>query len=61
MSRIDPETKAVTGRFTARGVPTDIAAGAGALWIGNGGGEGGNFTVSVSRDRSADGRRSPTP
>jgi ABC-type branched-subunit amino acid transport system substrate-binding protein/DNA-binding beta-propeller fold protein YncE len=49
VSRIDPKTKAVTGRFEPRGVPTDIAAGEGALWVGNGGGEGGNYTVSVSR------------
>jgi ABC-type branched-subunit amino acid transport system substrate-binding protein/DNA-binding beta-propeller fold protein YncE/predicted Ser/Thr protein kinase len=49
VSRIDPETKAVTGRFRTRHVPTDIAAGAGALWLGNGGGEGGNYTVSISR------------
>ena len=38
VSRIDPRTKAVTGRFKTRGVPTDIAAGEGALWVGNGGG-----------------------
>jgi ABC-type branched-subunit amino acid transport system substrate-binding protein/DNA-binding beta-propeller fold protein YncE len=49
VSRIDPKTRAVTGRFEPRGVPTDIAAGAGALWIGNGGGESGNYTLSVSR------------
>jgi ABC-type branched-subunit amino acid transport system substrate-binding protein/DNA-binding beta-propeller fold protein YncE/predicted Ser/Thr protein kinase len=49
VSRIDPETKAVTGRFRRRRVATDIAAGAGALWLGNGGGEGGNYTVSISR------------
>ena len=30
-------------------MPTDIAAGAGALWLGNGGGESGNYTVSISR------------
>ena len=49
VSRIDPRTRAITGRFEPRGVPTDIAAGAGALWIGNGGGESGNYTLSVSR------------
>ena len=49
VSRIDPRTKAITGRLEPRGVPTDIAAGEGALWIGNGGGEGGNYTLSVSR------------
>jgi ABC-type branched-subunit amino acid transport system substrate-binding protein/DNA-binding beta-propeller fold protein YncE len=49
VSRIDPETKAVTGRLRTRRVATDIAAGAGALWLGNGGGEFGNFTVSISR------------
>jgi len=54
VSRIDPKTKAVTGRFRTRAVPTDIAVGAGAVWVGNGGGGGGssgggNFTVSISR------------
>jgi ABC-type branched-subunit amino acid transport system substrate-binding protein/DNA-binding beta-propeller fold protein YncE len=49
VSRIDAETHAVTGRFRTRRVATDIAAGEGALWLGNAGGEGGNFTVSVSR------------
>jgi hypothetical protein len=49
VSRIDLKTHAVTGRFRTRGVPTDIAAGEGALWLGNGGGNAGNFTVSVSR------------
>jgi predicted Ser/Thr protein kinase len=49
ISRIDPETKAVTGRLRTRRVATDIAAGAGALWLGNGGGDGGNYTVSISR------------
>ncbi|HEY6692248.1 MAG TPA: protein kinase, partial [Solirubrobacteraceae bacterium] len=49
VSRIDPETKAVTGRIRTRRVATDIAAGAGALWLGNGGGTSGNYTVSISR------------
>jgi Protein kinase domain len=47
--RIDPRTKAVTGRFPARSLPSAVAAGAGAVWIGNGGGPGGNTMVSVSR------------
>jgi ABC-type branched-subunit amino acid transport system substrate-binding protein/streptogramin lyase len=49
VSRLDPETKAITGRFEPRRVPTSIAAGEGALWLGNGGGSGANYTVSVSR------------
>jgi ABC-type branched-subunit amino acid transport system substrate-binding protein/DNA-binding beta-propeller fold protein YncE len=50
LSRIDPATKAVTARLSTRGIATDIAAGAGAVWIGNGGGPyGGNITVSISR------------
>ena len=38
VSRIDPETKEVTGAFKTPGTPTQLAAGAGALWVGNGGG-----------------------
>jgi ABC-type branched-subunit amino acid transport system substrate-binding protein/DNA-binding beta-propeller fold protein YncE len=49
VSRIDPQTKAVTRRFRTRGVPSDLAVGEGALWVGNGGGQFGNFTVSISR------------
>jgi branched-chain amino acid transport system substrate-binding protein len=58
VARIDPETKAVTGRIQTRGHPTDIAAGAGALWVGNGGtaNNSGNFTSSVSRLDPATGR-----
>ncbi len=42
--------RAVTRTFRTRGVPTDIAAGGGAIWIGNGGGRSdGNYTVSISR------------
>jgi ABC-type branched-subunit amino acid transport system substrate-binding protein/DNA-binding beta-propeller fold protein YncE len=49
VARIDAKTKAVTRRFRTRGTPTDLAAGEGALWVGNGGGDVGNFTVSISR------------
>ena len=37
VSRIDPETKKVVKRFQTRSTPTDIAAGAGAVWIRGGG------------------------
>jgi ABC-type branched-subunit amino acid transport system substrate-binding protein/DNA-binding beta-propeller fold protein YncE len=33
VARIDPETKAVVKEFRTRGVPVDIAAGAGAVWL----------------------------
>ena len=33
LSRIDPETKTVVKRFRLRHAPTDIAAGAGAVWV----------------------------
>jgi YVTN family beta-propeller protein len=36
VSRVDPRTGAVIRTFEPRGRPTDIAAGAGALWIGSG-------------------------
>jgi YVTN family beta-propeller protein len=36
VSRVDPRTGEVIRSFKARGRPTDIAAGAGALWIGSG-------------------------
>jgi ABC-type branched-subunit amino acid transport system substrate-binding protein/DNA-binding beta-propeller fold protein YncE len=52
VSRLDPKTKAVTGSLRTRGVSTDLAAGAGAVWVGNSGsgsGGGGNYTVSISR------------
>ena len=49
ISRIDPKTKKVVERFGIGGVPSDIAAGAGALWVGKGGGLQTNGTVSISR------------
>jgi branched-chain amino acid transport system substrate-binding protein len=49
IARMDPETKAVTGRIPSPGVSTDLAAGAGALWLGTGSGEGGNWTDTVHR------------
>jgi YVTN family beta-propeller protein len=36
VSRVDPRTGEVIRSFEPRGRPTDIAAGAGALWIGSG-------------------------
>jgi ABC-type branched-subunit amino acid transport system substrate-binding protein/outer membrane protein assembly factor BamB len=38
VSRIDPETKKVVKRFRTKGAATDIAAGAGAVWIRTGDG-----------------------
>ena len=38
VSRIDPETKEVSETFDTPGVPSELAAGEGALWIGNAGG-----------------------
>jgi ABC-type branched-subunit amino acid transport system substrate-binding protein len=35
VTKIDPRTQAVLGRFTAPAVPTAIAAGGGAVWLGN--------------------------
>ena len=50
VSRIDAGTKRLVKTFKTGGRPTDLAAGAGAVWVGNAGG--GDFvyrTVSVSR------------
>jgi ABC-type branched-subunit amino acid transport system substrate-binding protein len=51
VSRIDPKTKAMTQRIRTTGVVTDIAAGAGALWLGRGrhSTSGGFITGGVSR------------
>jgi branched-chain amino acid transport system substrate-binding protein len=53
VSRIDPETGEVTKTFRTRGVPSELAVGAGALWVGTAGGveldPGSNATVRVSR------------
>ena len=49
VSRIDPETKKVTGAFETPRTPTQLATGAGALWVGNGGGRFVTSTVSISR------------
>lgn len=49
VSRVDPKTKKVVKRFGIGGVPSDIAAGAGGLWVGKGGGAQNNGTVSISR------------
>jgi ABC-type branched-subunit amino acid transport system substrate-binding protein len=51
VTRIDPRTKAITGLFSAKSIPAAVAAGAGAVWVGNSrpidGGP--NSMVSVSR------------
>ncbi len=50
MSRIDPETKEVVKTFKPGGLPSEIAAGEGAVWVGKaGGGDVINTMVSVSR------------
>jgi ABC-type branched-subunit amino acid transport system substrate-binding protein/streptogramin lyase len=49
VSRTDPETHEITGRTTSPGVATDLAAGGGAVWLGTGGGAGGNWTRRVHR------------
>ena len=38
VSRIDPETKEIVKTFKPGGVPSEIAAGEGAVWVGNAGG-----------------------
>jgi branched-chain amino acid transport system substrate-binding protein len=49
IARIDPKTQAVTGRIQSPRNATDMAAGAGAVWVGTGGGAGGNWTHKVLR------------
>jgi len=53
VSQIDPETRDVTKTFRTPGVPSELAVGAGALWVGTVGGAGestgSNATVRVSR------------
>jgi branched-chain amino acid transport system substrate-binding protein len=53
VSRIDPDTKEVTETFDTPGVPSELAVGEGALWVGSAGGRGGttgtHATVSVAR------------
>ena len=56
VSRVDPRTGNVIRAFTPRGRPTDIAAGAGALWIGSGPGA----THRVSRVDPATGEETRT-
>ena len=46
---IDPRTQAVLGRFAARSLPSALAAGGGAVWVGNG--------RSIERQRQRDGQR----
>ena len=56
VSRVDPRTGDVIRSFKPRGRPTDIAAGAGALWIGSGPGA----THRVSRVDPATGEPTRT-
>ena len=56
VSRVDPRTGNVIRAFTPRRRPTDIAAGAGALWIGSGPGA----THRVSRVDPATGEETRT-
>ena len=56
VSRVDPRTGEVIRSFEPRGRPTDIAAGAGALWIGGGPGA----THRVSRVDPATGEPTRT-
>ena len=56
VSRVDPRTGDVIRSFEPRGRPTDIAAGAGALWIGSGPGA----THRVSRVDPATGEATRT-
>ena len=56
VSRVDPRTGEVIRSFEPRGRPTDIAAGAGALWIGSGPG----VTQRVSRVDPATGETTRT-
>ena len=53
ISRIDPVRRHVLRTFSTASTPTDVAAGAGAVWIGNGAQRGGfagtNYPLSVSR------------
>ena len=56
VSRVDPRTGEVIRTFEPRGRPTDIAAGAGALWIGSGPGA----THRVSRVDPATGEATRT-
>jgi YVTN family beta-propeller protein len=49
VSRVDPETGEVVGTVDPPGVPTDIAAGAGALWIGTSPGGDVNYTTEIAR------------
>ena len=50
VTQIDPETSRVRRVFGTSSRPTDIAAGAGAVWVGNGPNEGlTDMPASVSR------------
>jgi YVTN family beta-propeller protein len=51
ISRIDPQTKEIAGsvKLKTPGTPSQLAVGAGALWVGNGGGRDFTSTVSISR------------
>jgi ABC-type branched-subunit amino acid transport system substrate-binding protein/DNA-binding SARP family transcriptional activator/DNA-binding beta-propeller fold protein YncE len=47
ISRIDPTTKKVVQTFTTSGIPTDLAVGAGALWVENGRATGGSSLMGI--------------
>ena len=49
VTKLDPATHKVVRRFSIGGIPSDIAAGAGAVWVGRGGGASHNSTVAISR------------
>jgi ABC-type branched-subunit amino acid transport system substrate-binding protein/DNA-binding beta-propeller fold protein YncE len=52
VTRLDPHTNAITGHFDAKSIPAAVAAGAGAVWVGNtrpSASAGANSMVSVSR------------
>ena len=60
VTRIDPHARRRCGASRG-GIPTDIAAGAGAVWVGNGGGAIASTPPSaISRVDPAARRRSPT-
>ena len=60
ISRIDPKTRAKMGHVESPSGVTDIAAGAGALWVGTGEGQGGNWTDTVHRFDAATSRLTHT-
>jgi branched-chain amino acid transport system substrate-binding protein len=52
VSRVDPDTRRITKTFSTGQTPTDIAAGEGAVWVGNAAVERGQtlgYTASISK------------